>query len=264
MPFEIFAVLDLTVSPKVQSEAGGMLPPRVTHVSLELTLEDLEEGSQWFELLLTLAEWSAEFPAPASPARSRTHQIVFLGDLRNLGVVDAEVKWREKLASLAASFGFNAHVVGSGDAFSGAVSEKTAFVFQFDPYGGRRADPPSSLRREPIELHIRGAKFDDVLRSITLTLIEDFDNQNVDEAPCRDLVPGDRIFHRKIGNSRAFDRFDEGSTKPCKHGADSFTRFNGPKSLKGFRRRYGNFEDEWMHHCGKYPNCGMYAVFCPS
>ena len=33
--------------------------------------------------------------------------------------------------------------------------------------------------------------------------------------------------------------------------------------LKGFHRRYSNFQDSWLRHCSRKMNCGMYAAFAP-
>jgi len=89
-------------------------------------------------------------------------------------------------------------------------------------------------------------------------------SQEVSPFTKRDLEPGEKVFHRKVGNNRKFDNFDAGSPKPCSHGVDSFERFHGDKSLKGMARRYGNFQKEWLRHCGKYPDCNVYAVFSPA
>lgn len=72
-----------------------------------------------------------------------------------------------------------------------------------------------------------------------------------------ELVPGQRIYHRKVSSGRGFDYFDEGSDSPCAHGKNRFVAWSGDKASKGMARRYSNFR---LLHCNRYPNCGMYAV----
>jgi hypothetical protein len=57
-----------------------------------------------------------------------------------------------------------------------------------------------------------------------------------------------------------FDLFDEGSVKPCLHGASSFVSWGGDKASKGMDRRYTNFEPSMLRHCKRFPNCNVYAV----
>jgi len=79
------------------------------------------------------------------------------------------------------------------------------------------------------------------------------------------LKPGQVVYHRKIATSPKYDHFDAGSSQPCMHGASGFKPFtSAPKAVKGMERRYANFESSMLMHCGKYPNCGMYAVWCPT
>lgn len=77
-----------------------------------------------------------------------------------------------------------------------------------------------------------------------------------------ELRPGDTVYHRKISpQPRKYDRFSE-PVKSCSHG-DVVPWRSADKAVKGMQRIYSNFQPSMLHHCSRYPDCGVYVVIVP-
>lgn len=255
IPFDVCVALHVEIRPQ-GFEGPTRKPPTVLSSSVEVMLFDLEDEAELGRLAETVASWTAKYPAPPVGNRRNEPTVVLLGDLSACCTDSPPSDWREQLRRLIGSFGRTAMIVGKGGTFSSDIATDTELVVQFDPYGGRAPNLPPGLSVKDIQP--RTLSFTQVKARLAAEL-----TRHPEEAAplIASLAPGQRIFHRKIGNSQKFDTFDEGSPTPCKHGADGFVVFRGPKSVKGFQRRYSNFTPEMLRHCSKYPNCGMYAVF---
>ncbi|TFC48904.1 hypothetical protein [Cryobacterium shii] len=259
-PLEIRAVVDAVISPREQRPGQQRTPPVVESASVSIELFDLSEDKETARLLRELMDWCSEFPAPLSDKRSRPDQMAFIGDPRRVGVEAVPDSWRLHLSVLAGMFSLTA-AVKDGPSFDGALPSKTTLVVKLDPYAGKTLAIPSGT--ETLLVDARGRTFASLVDDISLHLVKreaaSMDAETA--AVARDLRPGERVYHRKIGSSQSFDRFNVGSPKPCSHGEAGFIPWRGPKATKGLERRYTNFKPSMHRHCNKYPTCGMYAVF---
>lgn len=257
LPFEALVTIDARIrSAHHPGGKGSRTPAAVTCSRASITLLDLEDDADIGDVLLTLAEWHREFPLPNGD-RELSRSVIFLGDPMGLGAKDTPREWRRDIEALARVLGFRP-IIESGVAFTGKVPEDLDSVFRFDPYHGKAPDLEKHRGVPSVELDARARGFHDIYREIAICLRERaFPDDDV-LPRSRALQPGERVYHRKVGSSQRYDHFGE-PCKPCNHG--SFRRFHGPKALKGFARIYSNFKDEWMHHCDRYPTCGVYAVF---
>jgi hypothetical protein len=108
-----------------------------------------------------------------------------------------------------------------------------------------------------------GSPFADLLAHVRQTLTPialDIPTRSPHEK--RELRPGEIVYHRKVGEGQKYDKFDEGSTKPCSCNKTFMPLSAAPKASWGMERRYSNFHDKdvQLKHCPRYPNCNMYAV----
>lgn len=259
VPLDILVRLDSRISAQPNIYASGRrTPPAVARTEVSTSFIDLEDRSGPVTLVSQLVGWRKEFTHPKDTVAGGS--AVVLGDPSGLGVTGTPPEWRTRVTEVIEAFGFDAHLFASR--FSGTVPRNTRAIFRLDPYSG--ADPQAPLGLVVTDVDARGLTFDAVLDVIIAQLVLASDPSDPAVDPTfRALKPGERVFHRKQGSGRSFDRFDAGSSAPCSHGVASFVRFSGDKSTKGFRRRYSNFADDMLYHCRKYPNCGMYAVFAP-
>ncbi|TFC22094.1 hypothetical protein E3O55_18935 [Cryobacterium sp. MDB1-18-2] len=259
-PFDLRLVVDAVIVPRGHDARQQRTPPAIVSVAVSIDMYDLDEEPETARLVRELLDWCLEFPAPLSERRSRPQPMAFVGDPRRIGIEEVPDSWRQYLTILAAMFMLTAEVK-DGPSFDGTLSSKTTLVVKLDPYAGKTLVVPSDTGIVLIDA--RGRTFMSVVDEISIHLVTReaalVDIQNATAA--RDLLPGERVYHRKIGSSRNFDRFNEGSPKPCSHGESSFIPWHGPKATKGLERRYTNFEPGMHKHCSRYPTCGMYAVF---
>jgi hypothetical protein len=262
LPVEILVRADVWVKARhVPTGESQTIPAAVVREELSCTIVDMEDHAQLGDLMCAYLEMAGEMGPPTS-VRTLTRSIVFLGDPRALGSLNAPESWRNELTELCRAFDADVQF-HRGPKFTGTVSDKVTHVFRFEPYSG---EEPRTSRGEEIQhtkIDARITTYSAIFHQIALQLANIEDETESSAFEPRALEPGEQVFHRKLGGSSKFDRFDEGAGTACSHGA-AFVRFHhSDKAIKGFRRRYTNFEDSWMRHCSKYPDCGMYAVFCP-
>ena len=239
--------------------ATGHRPPTIDVADFGFELFDTQEARGASDLFAELADWLCQFPTPLDPGKAPHGELVLLGNPVKAGLSMVPPDWSARMIQVAAALGMS---------FRGVVSHSEAVSFADDAFivstdsdvarvAVRNGTPEETITR----LTSMGKSFGELLSEIiNLLLIHKVEPDDAASESSQALSDGERIYHRKIGNSRKFDRFDAGSPTPCKHGSGGFVRFRGPKSTKGMERRYTNFTPEMLFHCGKFPNCGVYAV----
>jgi hypothetical protein len=244
----------------IRVSATGNRPPRIEVNGFGCDLFDTQETSDVGNLFAELTEWLSQFPLPLPAGKAPGGELVLLGNPANANLSEVPPDWSAQLIRVAAALGMSFRGVIS---HSEAVSfSDCAVIVSVDSDVARAAIRNGTPEGFITKLTSMRKSFGDLLLEITNLLLAR--KSEADEAApqtSRSLSEGERVFHRKIGNSRKFDRFDAGSPAPCKHGQGGFVRFHGPKSTKGMERRYTNFTPDMLFHCGKYPNCGVYAAF---
>ncbi|MDP9983609.1 hypothetical protein J2W14_003030 [Pseudarthrobacter oxydans] len=261
-PFEILVRADVWVKARhVPAGANQVIPAEVVREELLCTIVDMEDDAEIGDLMRAYLDMVAEF-GPLKSARTLTRLIVFLGDPRALGSQNAPENWRNELKELCRAFDADVQF-HRGPKFTDTASDKVTHVVRFEPYSGEEPRTTRGGEIEHTKIDARSIDYSDIFDQIALALVNIEDEAESSAFEPRALEPGEQVFHRKRGRSGKFDLFDEGADTACSHRV-GFVRFhNSDKAIKGFRRRYTNFEDSWMRHCSKYPDCGMYAVFCP-
>lgn len=264
LPFEVLLRVDAWVKRRHIAEGSKVSVPGAVHrTEVSACVLDLENDAELGSVMRILLGWLEEFPAPAPNAREVSGEVVFLGSPLALGAVDVPDEWRQELTALAHVFGLSVDFQHGPD-FGGTVAERVRHVIRFEPYRGK--DPVTATGKELTHTGVvaRDMPYEELFRQTASALAGLVDEVEHSPYAVRALAAGERVYHRKQGNSRKFDTFDQGSTKPCSHGHGAFTKWGGDKCRKGMARRYSNFEDAWLHHCSKYPNCNVYAVFAPA
>ncbi|MFY9714173.1 MAG: hypothetical protein WAK00_11925 [Microbacterium sp.] len=201
-----------------------------------------------------------DFPEARQNPRNASTAVTLLGDLAILGTAGTADTWRSDLELLAQSFDVKASF-RRAPTFTGTVADSTDHI-RFEPFEGidpRRHDD-TTLPFAAVQA--RTLTYDQVFHEVALIFADLEEEGDPDPFAQRELTSGERVFHRKVGNGRKFDRFDKGSPSPCVHGT-FIVWTKAPKALKGFHRRYSNFQDSWLRHCSRKMNCGMYAAFAP-
>jgi hypothetical protein len=257
LPLELSVCVRVNILPQ-HFQGKSRIPPTVTMASVDVTMRDTSSTSEVLQLVNDLIRWRSEFPVPVDRSVRGTTTVALLGDPTHLCIGDVPVDWRTRLGEILAAFDRRATIAGDGSRFSGDLPANTVMALVFDPYAGHEPRLPPDVDLTP--LPTRELTFGDVELAIcdALCLLAESAEDEVIDA---ELIAGRTIFHRKIGSSRHFDRFDSGSPDPCKHGIGSFKPWSGDKCVKGFQRRYADFQPSMLQHCGKFPNCGVYAVF---
>jgi hypothetical protein len=223
--------------------------------SAQVDLVDLDKPGDVISLASEALNWFAAYPASQLSTRDRHSRMVVLGNPRVGGHIDTPTTWRTDITSIARAFGLllmqETHVEPDFQ-----VPKDSILVALLDPATNIKPNPSVEL----LTFDPRSSSWQNILSEIVERLV--FRPEDEPESTLvRELGSAERVYHRKIGNSRHFDKFDEGSLMPCKHGAKSFVPWSGPKAIKGLARRYSNFEPQMIRHCRRYPNCGVYAVF---
>jgi hypothetical protein len=238
---------------------GARVPPAVIRSSIEVELLELDNEHDLAMLVDVLLGWGEEHPVPADPRAHARDTVVFLGNPQALCSDPVPADWRQRLTRTAEAFGMNASIVGDGSKFSGDVPASTVQVVSFDPYGGHAPRVPGDVTT--ISVPARDRAWRDLEAAVcgVLSRIEPAEEETA--PPKVELAPGQKVYHRKVGASRKFDKFDAGSAEPCRHGEGAYIPWHGDKCIKGFQRRYVDFTPSMLRHCGRYPNCNVYAVF---
>lgn len=238
----------------------GGRPPIIEVVGFDFDLFDTEEERDGCVLVAEVATWLAEFPVPPLGGKGPGGQLILLGNPAKAHLTCVPADWSAKLIQVASAFGMSFRAVVSHSEASDFSPQ--AFIVSTDPNVARVAVGNGTPVAQLTPLTCKGQSFEDLVFEMIDRLIA-HKSEDADVAPptSRALADGECVYHRKVGNSRKFDRFDSGSSSPCTHGSSGFMRVHGPKSTKGMARRYTNFTPDMLFHCGKYPNCGVYAVF---
>lgn len=261
LPYEVLVCLDLKIQPATNGADGQRHPPTVTSWDLVFEVMDAGETESIGLLMQKYVSWAHELRYFRAE-RTLHYSLLVLGDLAMLEVKDVPEDWRARVNLLAQAFDASA-TFELGPNLPSGVPKNLMFVVQFDPWTGAA---PKNDRLEDdlklVKLEARHMGYREVFQSIVSELRSFQPKKESSVFEPRDLRPGEKIYHRKVGNSPGFDQFNEGSTEPCQHQSGYVRYHNSDKAVKGFLRRYTNFEPEWMHHCKK-GSCGMYAVFSP-
>lgn len=264
LPFEVRVWVDLWIRVRHVPRGGNRtVASRVERLEVNLDLCELTDDSDLVRLVREYLEWLDEFPTPARPTHSRTESVLFLGDARCLGDPETPADWRDVLKRLARAFNVTAEFQ-QDPKFNGSVGGNVRQMVRFEPYRGAPPESVSGPVPQCTDISVQEFSFSQIIDQVIITLMNWEEEVEVTTSGPRKLEPGEKVFHRKIGNNRHYDNFDAGMAEPCKHGVTSFIPFDGPKSRKGMARRYFNFEPAWLYHCKKYPNCNVYAVFASS
>lgn len=255
--FELQVVVDLV--------ARAEKPGAVTVENVECRLVDLKDSEDACRLVEAVERMWGEFPMAAVkvPEPFPLRDWAWLGDPSHAGVLDTPPDWKQQVERAGAVYGVKPLVVESaGQLRAWSVQDRVENAFVLNGAKWAASFPVGDADKdvEVTKLGVYGDTFAAVLGEVREALLREALAANAGTPPSRDLEPGEVVYHRKVGNSRKFDRFDTGSSTPCAHGADQFKGWVGDKAVKGMARRYDNFTSDMLIHCDKYPNCGMYGV----
>jgi hypothetical protein len=262
------------VTVRVTMDSGK--PPQVVEATADLlpvSIADLEDQAGLTEFLED--RWREYGVREITlPELTQPKVLAWLGDPRSSGYHDVPADWAARLRAVASVLGMRTQIVADANQLHAqreqllATADVIALLHGWPP--GRRDD--SVRERNPLVLGSSGSSFSDLLMAIRQGLLPIALGTERNPFEVRELLPGEIVYHRKVekrGKKRNtskgpdYDHFDAGSSTPCSHGAEGFTPFkHADKAAKGMARRYSNFYngDVQLKHCGKYPNCGMYAV----
>ncbi|MEW1832913.1 hypothetical protein [Streptomyces sp. NPDC088196] len=253
------------VSLRVVTSAGK--PPEVVDAKAELLPVDIPQDLT--VVAEYLEDWWREFSVRdiTLPELSKPKNFVWLGDPQTSGYSDVPADWQARLKTAAAVLGMRSQIVTSPNQVQARRSQlfDTADVIVRLRGWGPGRDAVKADAGEYVELVVGavGSRFSDLLSEVRQELVQIAlrpDRQAMYEK--RELEPGEIVYHRKIGESKKFDHFDEGSSKPCGCNKGFANWNNAPKASQGMARRYSNFyeKDVQLKHCPRYPNCNVYAV----
>lgn len=256
----LLVAVDATVAP-AERASGAKMYPSVSAIDVTDALIDTTTAAGELELVNHVVEWTRDYPVPSHASRRRQGNVLFLGDLSGRCIGTLPGDWRDRLRDVSSALGYDSHAVGQGRRFSGSVAADTCVAIEFDPYSGTGPALEDGVPTEKVAPHTYS--FEEVLERVCHAIVDASDHEGVDEGvgALPTLGAGARRYHRKVGKSRHFDKFDDGAETPCVHGEASFVPWRGDKCVKGFQRKYEDFEPSMLRHCKKYPNCGVYAVF---
>ena len=260
--FEILVTVDIRITPWQRiPDSRERVPAAATCVAVTCDLFDMADDTDLGRVMTEHMRMLREFPETRQNPRSATAAVTMLGDLTAIGTEGAPETWRNDIELLAEAF----HIDPSfrrEPTFTGTVSDSTAHVIRFEPYEGIAPLTHDGEEIPFTEVQARTLTYGEIFHAVAVAFADLEEATETDPYAPRALTAGQKVFHRKIGNSRKYDRFDKGSDSPCKH--NSFVVWNkSPKAAKGFHRRYTNFQDGWLRHCARGMNCGMYAAFAP-
>lgn len=266
LPYELLVKVRATVQkrhfPKGESVA---VPAAVIGYQLHLEFVDLQDEADLGAVMQHYIGMVADL-GPLRSARTLPFNVLILGNPHELGCADTPANWQEQLTFLAQAF--DADITFERGPTVTGVPKNLMCLIRFDPFAGKlpkKLEGDGTEGEEEIEhtpIEARFTSFADAFHQICVVLNAFEPPPAADEYAPRELKPGEKVYHRKVGNAVGYDRFNAGSSESCQHTSAYVRYYNSDKAVKGFRRRYTNFEASWMHHC-KQSACGMYAVFCP-
>lgn len=251
-------------------------PPQVVDSAVHMQRVDLTDPDGQAELCAQMEEWWREFDVrELMPKPARRTDLAWLGDPRSSGYYDVPADWDTRLRAVASVLGMdirpvvNANQLNARQAEVFDTSDIVALLHGWPP--GRRLKTDTKLEPTPLVVGSAGSTFSELLMDVRQRLLPIALGAERDPFEPRELKPGEIVFHRKLDKSHKskksrppdYDHFDAGSSQPCGHGEEGFEVYkSADKATKGMARRYTNFwsDDIQLKHCGKAPNCGMYAV----
>lgn len=238
-------------------------PPEVKEVTVDVALVDPE--ADLAHLMNKLVSWRMAYSLPLGDRFAETQKSVWgwVGDGNRSGYVDVPRAWQSQVSAISSVL--RTHVLFAStwaEARTKSMHMRADLILGLvgcvskQEIAGDTAD-----RKVIIQLvGVPGMSFDGASSEAFGVLVEWLSNNDEDTVLARELKAGEIVYHRKRGRNAHFDLFDEGSVKPCLHGASSFVSWGGDKASKGMARRYTNFEPGMLRHCKRFPNCNVYAV----
>lgn len=261
-PYEVLITVRASVMQRHVPEGETVVvPPHVTSFSIAVALIDMDDTMQVGELMAHYIDLLRDV-GPQRARKTFPHTVLFLGDLTDLGTRDAPSHWKEDIVLLAEAF--DAKVIFErGPKISAGVPRALMKLFVLDPYVGKLPEDEDQNEIPHVSVDARNLAYVDVFQTLSAELAAFRPRAAEDPFTPRALKPGEKVFHRKVGDSRGgFDNFNAGSPDPCSHDKGFKRYFKSDQATKGFERRYTNFEASWLYHCDQ-GGCGVYAVFCP-
>lgn len=262
-PFDVLLSVRVTVLKRhVPDGETAVVPSEVTGHAVTCFMFEMEGGAQLGELMSHYVELVRDI-GPKRSKRTFPHTVVILGDLLDLATDGAPQHWKDDLILLADAFDASV-TFGKGAKVPDGAPKKLMRLFTLDPYAGKLpTDAETKEEIEHVSIDSRNQDYVAVFHQMAAELHSYTPDEDSDPFAPRELLPGQNVYHRKVGNSGGgYDNFNKGSKEPCSHGKGFKRYFNSDQAVKGFERRYTNFEPGWMYHCA-HGGCGVYAVFCP-
>jgi hypothetical protein len=253
----------------VRATVVASKPPEVEDATVELLPVDWDVPDDQGELARHFASWWQVYRQRPDdhnqPYEDAPRSCAWLGHPDGRNYREVPNGWESDIKALGAILGMAIHIGRSPQqAAAQSLAQKSHFAILINgtPGWDRLRDEFEEQGKDLLECGSPGTEFTSLLAAARQTLISHvLDCINPGLPALRELAPGETIYHRKISpQPRTFDRFDAGSPVPCQHGAEGFVRWSGDKAVKGMLRRYSNFEAKMLHHCPKFPACGVYAV----
>lgn len=237
---------------------GGELKNSSAAIELFDPTNSIERAS----LVVDLSIDALSYPVP-SASDLRTFSVALVGNPTRMGIVESGYSWNELMRSMGRVLNVDVEFRVSQQNLKDVLPLTTELALLFDPaLEGALRDANPALN--PVGIECAGRNLREVARDVALQVLETLE-VHATKAPVgerKKLAAGDKVFHRKVGTSAAFDRFGD-PCKVCSH--NSFVRyFRAVKAEKGMARLYENFEPNMLYHCSKGYNCGIYAVFAPA
>lgn len=227
---------------------------------------DLSNSADVDALAVEAAQYGLDYPMPKTVRSVRPRfSVHILGKPINGVAPVGKYTWNQLVRALERPFNVEIEIVTKQSQVKDAFPASTEVTVALDP---AFVGVASKVGKVPLPTIIgSGGKSAEELAGDVAALIRKRASELEEAEPVpskRELIPGERVFHRKVSSSAAFDKFGE-PCKPCVHGEAQFVRYHAaPKAEKGMARKYSNFEPSMLHHCGTGYGCGMYAVFMPS
>lgn len=262
LPYEVLVGVNVQIRQRhVPAGVNSAVAPAVIGHDVACVLIDLESDAQVGELMRHYVRILRSI-APQRSRRTHQYTVLVLGDPADLGTSSLPERWREEVEWLADAF--DAKVIfEKGPKIPEGVPNRLMRLFVLDPWAGKLPADRDGNEVPHVAVDGRNNSFDEVFHEFAVHLRSFRPEAPADPFAPRELAPGERVFHRKVGDSGGgYDNFNDGSPAPCSHGK-AFKRYTKAiQATKGFERRYTNFDPSWLYHCSE-SGCGMYAVFTP-